>query len=281
MKYSNTWFALILIASVSLSSGVKSASAQEAAPTSPPPIPEKSESQPTNDHAIATEQPTHTPPSVISTTKPSQSAPKQNQDQTEESWWWPPLPSSWVLIFITGAYAVISFYTLGAISQQAATARDALEKLERPWIMALPTKFEIVPEIGTALTPRMIRFTYCVQNVGRSPAWIVGGKGRAMKIAKDSLPSIPDYGPLGRPYSPTPTPPNDKGREEAGQIKFSAEEYQALIEGRINFVIFGFMSYRSSIGKEIHETRYCICLEPGPLGLAMAFCGPNSYNRYT
>jgi len=280
MKHSNTWFALILIASVSPLSAASGAVENAVPRSSPPAITKKRERQAADNQNVAAQQPAASPsrPSA----QPCQPTGSNNKQLAKESWWWPPLPSSWVLILVTGAYAVISFYTLGAIAEQAAIARDELEKLERPWIMALPTRFEIVPSSGNALTTRWIKFAYSVQNTGRSPAWIIGGGGKAIKIAKDSLPDTPDYGPLGRGYGLTPTPPNDKGREEWAQLKFSGEEFQALVNGKLNFVIFGFMNYRDAVaGKILLETRFCICLEPGPNGLGMAFCGPDSYNRYT
>lgn len=125
----------------------------------------------------------------------------------------------------------------------------------------------------------MITFEWVVKNTGRSPAWITGGVSRARKIPKDSLPEQPDYGGAYR-ITLTPHPPNEQGTPEFARIRFSGDEFRALNEGKLNFVVSGFFTYRDALGKE-HETRCCMCLEPGPSGLAMSMCGPEAYNRYT
>ena len=203
------------------------------------------------------------------------------ESQSWHSWFWQNIAT--LLLAIVAIWTgFIAIRSLREISQQAAIAKVALTKLERPWLMAIPVRFEIYPPHASDNTPRTIKFTYSIQNVGRSPAWIIGGAGKAQIIAKDKLPEEPNYGNLNPVYSQTPAPPGEKGREEYAELAFSWEEFKALREGRLNFVIFGFMKYLSALRDEIHVTRFCICLEKHPTSadLAMSFCGPAAYNRY-
>jgi hypothetical protein len=291
MKHFKLLSVLILIVSVLFLSAAESIRAQKTSPISPPAIAETSKGQSDNNHEIATNQPSPISPSVVApmatpTAKPCQSAPNTDQDYPQKSWWWPPLPSSWVLILITAAYAVISFCTLGAISRQADLAETTLNDLERPWIIVTPKKYEVLPRAGTPNTPRTITFTWVVKNVGRSPAWLIGGRADIRKVRQTELPPIPVY-PSPSDYTLTPKAPNELS-EEFITMQFSAAEYRALWEGELDFILYGFVKYKSSLkrGGEIseHYTRYCFCVQKhqgSSGGLAMCFCGPTAYNDYT
>lgn len=115
----------------------------------------------------------------------------------------------------------IAFRTLNAVRAQVDIANRGLTKLERAWIMVVPHAVRVEPQAGTALTQRSITFSWTIRNVGRSPAWITGGKARDEKTAQSNLVPLPNYGEVGQ-YSPTPIPPDEKGRAESIRRTFTA-----------------------------------------------------------
>jgi hypothetical protein len=187
--------------------------------------------------------------------------------------------AEWIMVGITSLYVIVAFFTLRAIKRQADIAEEAITEIERPWMMVLPTDYEIQPSAGTVQTPRSITFRWTVKNVGRSPAWLIGGRGRVEKVLASDLPAVPNY-PEDLNYALTPHPPNEEGLSESATLQFSPTEYVALCEGKLDFVVRGIILYRG-LGDRSHETRFCIGIQRATQRLAMCFCGPSAYNRYT
>jgi len=231
--------------------------------------------------------------------------------QPAQNWYQRPSATDWGILGVTFFYTLTSLGLLNATRKQAKlanhslatldktllatekaadaakkgadTAEKALNDLERPWIMLLPVSFALDPQAGNAGTQRRITLTWIFRNTGRSPAWITGGRGSAVKVAQASLPLEPNY-PQEFEYALTPSPPNDS-REEFATLNFSGAEFQALWARELDFVVYGFVNYRDSLKNEEHCTRYCFCLS-GPIEnakplLNMSFCGPPAYNKYT
>ncbi len=261
---------------------------------SPPLITEQRKGQSADHKNIGAQEPTSLPSSGPLATKPCQSTRDANKQQAQGSWWWPPLPSSWVLILITAAYAVISFWTLGTISRQADLAKSVLTHLERAWVIVTPKQVEIA-DIGDASKGRWVQehlndpalkeppshaltFEYTIANRGRSPAWICGGISKALKIHAANLPRVPDYGGVGT-WTPTPIAQNTD-RPEKHRMFFSPKEFQAFLNGELDFVIVGLTKYKDVFGAE-HETRFCLVCEHPAGATHTYFGGPEAYNRYT
>jgi hypothetical protein len=138
-----------------------------------------------NSKSIATDQPSSVSSSVISTAEPSQPAPNVYQDRSKENWFWPPLPSSCVLILVTGAYTVISFYMLGAIRKQA----EQLAKMEAPFL-SLDFRFNTLAPNGIP-TGDVCVIDFWFINNGRTPATL---SDMATTFCLDNkLPVRPDY----------------------------------------------------------------------------------------
>jgi len=277
MKRSNTWFALILIASALLLSGES-----ESSPL-PSPKAEQHESL-TEKQTPKTESNQSDAGSTVSEVEPEASslvgktATHKEQNDTDHV-----RPESSIaeilMVWITSAYVIVAFFTLLSIKRQADIAEQAITEIERPWIMVLPSAYEVQPSAGTPITPRSITFRWTVRNVGRSPAWLTGGRGKVEKILADDLAPVPDY-PEELDYTLTPCPPNEQGRQEHATLTFNPTEYAALWEGKLDFTVRGVSRY-NGLGNRKHETRFCIGIRHEAQGLAMSFCGPAAYNRYT
>ncbi len=276
MKHSSTCYALILIASALLLRGVPSAS------DLPPPKPKQNKSltneqtrkadgnQPSADTSSTQVNPETSRVVGESATKKKQ---KDEHLRPEAS------IAEWIMVGITSAYVIVAFFTLLAIKRQADIAEQAITEIERPWMIVLPSDYDIQPSAGTVHTPRSVTFRWTVKNVGRSPAWVVGGRGRVEKVLANDLPPVPDY-PEDLSYALTPHPPNEEGLKEFATLNFSPTEYVALCEGKLDFVVRGVILYRG-LGERKHETRFCIGIQRATQRLAMSFCGPSAYNRYT
>ena len=279
MKHSNTWYALILIASALL----LSAAGENGATTLKPPKTEQHESLTDKQTSEAQGYETNPGPTPSEQHPETSGLISKRTTQKEQDHADHPRPEAtvaeWIMVGITSAYMIVAFFTLLAISRQADIAEEAITEIERPWIMVLPTSYDVQPSAGTVQTPRVITFSWTVKNVGRSPAWLTAGRGMFEKgLAKD-LPEVPDYKEEFK-YALTPHPPNEEGFEERATLHFTPTEYVALCEGRLDFNVRGCISYRG-LGDRKHETRFCMALRRGPQGLAMSFCGPPAYNSYT
>lgn len=277
MKHSSTWCALILIASALLLSDALNASDLQ------PPKTKQNESL-TNEQTGKTQSNQAGANASSSRVNPEasrvvgESATEEKKKDTEHL---RPEASiaEWIMVGITSAYVIVAFFTLLAIKRQADIAEEAITEIERPWVMVIPFAYDVQPSVATPLTPRSITFQWIVKNVGRSPAWLTGGRGRVEKILAKDLASPPDY-PEDLNYALTPHPPNEEGLKEHATLHFSPAEYTALWEGKLDFTVRGVIWYRG-LGNRKHETRFCIGIQRAAQGLAMCFCGPPAYNRYT
>jgi len=286
VKHSNTWYALILIPWAFLLSGGKAAaqSPSATAPSKPPAIQSlKTRADVHTDVAKGNPPRTLESPFETEIAEALRAIERQQEitraeDQAREERWWPPSPS-WAIVYVTVAYVIVAAFQWWSIKRQADIAERTLTEIERPWMMIIPASFKIYPETGTTQTPRQITFSWIVRNVGRSPAWLTAGRAGAEKIRADELPPTPEY-PKPFTYSLTPSPPDEEGREESARLNFTPAEYVALCEGRLDFIVRGYISYRG-LGNRLHETRFCIGIQKAEHGLAMSFCGPPTYNAYT
>jgi hypothetical protein len=188
-----------------------------------------------------------------------------------------------VMAAVTTVYVFVAIFQWLAIKRQADAAHDALTKLERPWIVMLPSGAGVEPYIHVVGKPPepTLTFTISLSNAGKSPAWLTGGYSKVYRIKLSDLPSIPDYGKIP-PYTRTPAVPGREWKETL-RIDLSAAEYDAFLARTLDIVLFGFVSYVDAFDEK-HESRFCVLYEPPAvrsLSLRSSFGGPEAYNRYT
>ena len=300
MKHSNTWFASILIVSVLLLSAANGVTSNNADPN-------QSKKTPAEQTDAAHHQEQQIPISLLQTEqaaldkaigaiKQQAEAAKQRADTYKETFHSPSVEIQIGLLTVGVLYSIFAALQWVAIGHQA----KLTFALERPWLMVIPTRFEIEPKSTIPNLRKSITFFFKVVNIGHSPAWLTGTRGTTLKASPDTLPASPEY-PKDIAMVLTPKAPcgtyNDTF-EESARRTFEPDEYVALCEGKLDFVIYGIMTYRDPLNtsgftrrtlkrigihaRDEHTTRYCFSLTRGDKdAFAMRFCAPPAYNRYT
>ena len=295
MKLSKPLSALILIASALLLNAANNGSAAEN-PKSPTARNSQNE-KPDNQERQTEKTPTPGAESSISTT-PTQPTPAVQGSETSTNpqswndWFWQNFSTLLLAILATGG-SIIALRTLDAIRDQARIASDAITKLERPWIFVGLEKVQFFNVHGNYLVCAFLRR----RNVGRSPAWIIGGVAATRKLSEsESLPTVPDF--AGYPAYTGPVPIAQSEELEPWEQRFvlKEEEWIQFALNKVSLVVFGEVRYYDSFNRgdsARHFTRFCIYLaqpinEPFPDKPVILtgsnywyFGGPEGYNRFT
>jgi hypothetical protein len=202
-----------------------------------------------------------------------------NNSQPTKSDWWTVVVG--IATAVMGAFTVALWWTS---HKQWQVASDALVKLERPWVLALP-KAIILKPCNNAMIAR-IQIAFC--NNGRSPAWLLTGGIQPFK-GEVVLADEPVYVAANIEFHQTPLAPDGKSTyvDEVRQYVVGTTgeggTYPSFENGTRKIGIYGYVTYRDALNKEPHETRFCMFLDP-PLGerpVRLIFGGPQAYNRYT
>jgi hypothetical protein len=291
MKHSSTWFALILIASALLLSVANGAHAVEnqASPTARNSQDGKAQEQ----ESKAQETPSSAAESALSAS-PTQPTPTlKSRDtgpnpQSWNDWFWQNFTA--LLLTVLAIWAgFVALRTLDAIREQARIAKEAITKLERPWMFVQLEKLEFIANKGGD-------YVICVyirrRNVGRSPAWTFGGRVATQKVTDfDKLPRLPDYSE-GTINLPAPVAQSEELPIREDRFFLSEEEWIDFAKGKLTPVLLGEISYRDNLSPDSHTTRFCICLihpmkDPYPNAPVIItspiwfFGGPKDYNLFT
>jgi hypothetical protein len=188
MKHSNTWFALILIASVLLLSAVNGGSQNPSSGPSkkvnPPQNQRHRERQKTGNQPSPSACPS---PCVyfiqtVPAPNPSQQKGHDDGDKSSPDWW---------IVYLTGGLVFCGFAQLIAMAVQAhymrrgLSATDAaLEIAERPYISIEIAAYTIAPPF---------RVDYSFTNRGRTIAWIVEDAAALIITDSEEAPELPPY----------------------------------------------------------------------------------------
>jgi hypothetical protein len=292
MKHSNTWFALILIASALLLSAANVARAAKnpkspAAQNSQEASAQQQESQAKETPAPTAESSISAPPAQPSPTV--QSSDTSTNPQSWNDWFWQNFAA--LLLAVLAIWAgLIGLRTLDAIREQAQIARDGIGKLERPWIFVQLEKLEFIANKGGD-------YVICVyirrRNVGRSPAWTFGGRIATKKVTDfEKLPRLPDYFAEGTMSLPAPVAQSEELSIHEERLFLNEAEWVDFAKGKLTPTVLGEINYRDNLSPDDHTTRYCICLvhpmkDPFPNAPVIVtspvwfFGGPKEYNLFT
>jgi hypothetical protein len=169
MKRSNTWFALILIASALLLSAARNGAHAQ---ISGLPTARNSQNQESKQNQNQTQK-APTPSAVLSiATAPSHpSLTPQTQNATLDpqswnNWFWDNFPA--LLLAVLAVWAgCIGLSTLDAIREQAKIARDTLTETSRPWVHP---EISIASDLTYNVSGANITFQVLLKNTGNSVA---------------------------------------------------------------------------------------------------------------
>ncbi len=205
-----------------------------------------------------------------------------------------------VLALIGIGYLIFMGLQWSAIREQATTARTALMRLERPWIVVglKDAKIYAVGRDDFSL-PYMAQIFLSKQNSGRSLGWIVGGTVKAVIVTPARpLPEVPDYGGgSGISFGQEPLPQSQELDSPEQRIFVDGHEtWNAFHSGNIGqtyLAVYGRLEYRGVLepdGSRLHETCFCLYLMPPiaaqpekgkPVTVGAYYAGPAAYNRLT
>lgn len=200
---------------------------------------------------------------------------------------------SWVMVYLTAMYVIVSIFAFKAIQHQSAIAKLAADatketaeataksvalayNIERPWVLA-----SIGQELQERVTAGVGYYAHLctIKNVGKTPAWVLSWTAKAKDIGTDILTPEPIYGEV-TDFSPPVLPPNES---LSRSIAWLPERFEEAHRDERFLYVFGFVSYRDLFG-ECHETRFCFRYYP-PFreNRAQGFHvgGPPEYNKQT
>jgi len=202
----------------------------------------------------------------INVGNPSDAAPSQHQEQhaIAEAKPTPITKGEWLIAGITAVYAVISYFTFGAIKRQANIAQrsaDAEVAVQSPWIMV---NIEYTPGMSRTLgatrekggpeihhTDFVFRFD-CI-NHGKTPAVITEKSAKLIIVTKDTLPAKPDFSDAKVfDNHPEPLAAGEASKEKRDEY-FSAPGYQGFDEW---VVLYGVVKYRDVFGRDDRQTTF-------------------------
>ncbi len=312
MKLSNTWYALILIASALL---------LRVAGPSANALQNEKDNQTHDDHPQEQSEPAQVQPPVLVPSPAYYAAilgelrtiireelANDKQKHADRNDW--DTPAFWVsvaLAIVGAAYTIIAYRQLNAISVQSVIAAEMaraanksadvaerqLSRTERPWISfeatkILGTKYIVdrikrlhptLQERPDSLTVEIIQISvqYRFNNSGRTPARLVGGDVQLICADPKSLPIEPFYR-----FIPTPAsllPPGNSAVNSL-TVRIFPHTCVRLVRRVDSLILFGFVQYRDVIGEDygpLHESRFRVeCDFPGydPAGGKFTLAGP-------
>jgi len=282
MKHSNTCYALILVVSALLLSSIRNAACAQ---TSDSPTAQNRQNQESLQNQTQTQK-APTPSAILSTATPtsqpssSPTGSSSSNSQSWNDWFWQNFSA--LLIAVLAIWAgYIGLRTLDAIRDQGKTARDALTKLERPWVFIVPKKATIRQ---TSDGLHLISVEITITNAGRSPAWLVNSALSHQRKIAEPLPEEPAYQDYR--HGPTPVVPNENGTPKWLRTVLLKEQVDAFVGGTLQVFFYGRVQYSDVFGDE-HETRFCMNVHPPlldipkdgkPISCWPQFEGPPSYN---
>jgi hypothetical protein len=309
MKLSNTWFALILIASALLLSAARSANDEPSSQQHAKKIEEPSREY------VASGDPVATPINQSAAEKGNGRSGGETYNYNGNfNYTPPPSPpeSDWA---VAGEIASVASAVLVAVftallwhvsrqqkelmktaeetSRRSVTIASLALNAERPWIAFEVTKLQgtksIVDRIKK-LHPTLrepadsliieilqISVEYRVNNCGRTPARLVAGDIQFVCANRDSL------NPQQPPYRPTKTPesllPPGQSAINSLTVRLFPPMFEKFVRGRESLIVFGFIQYRDVIAEDgpLHESRFRMeCDFPGydPAGGEFTLAGP-------
>jgi hypothetical protein len=235
------------------------------------------------------------PPAHASVTSPDNlSTEIQQQKRTQEEKDDPakePIPwfkkSKWVIVFVTAAYAVVTFITLLAILYQASIASKAVKFQMDAERARLLVTIGVLPNF--IIDPSKVQIMWLhpeVQNHGRSPATITKMRLRAHQVAcMSGLPKEPVYDIRGNGTvksfdGEAALPPG--ARVCPLEVGVDAHDFVKIRQGTSFLYLYGVVEYQD-IAKRNFFTRFCFLYHVpsgfNPIAEGFVFGGPKAYNR--
>ncbi len=182
------------------------------------------------------------------------------------------------------ASAAVSAATAAAEAAQAALLHaQAFVSAERPWIL-------VTAEPARGLESS---FEITATNRGRSPATVTAAFDRLLFAADEaSLPAVPNIEPVesSARFVPIVLLPGESatlktfGREDARAVCASNEQFSNVESWKERLFLCGKVAYSdliAPVGKEAHETTWCLWYIHGKQRSALVPAGPAPYHSHT
>jgi len=301
MKHSNTWYALILIASALLLSAAKQGSAEP----SPRPTPQPNNSATFSDQKGQSQVAPVGTPDLPDSVHPADATTKEQQDGHGAS---TVIIAFFTVVtgFATALIAWFNYQLVGVTAEMKRATADAAQaskdsaraadesakaakialQLERAWVV-----IDIEP-MAHMLSERNedygIFFKYTMRNCGRSLGWLCAGCEEAVILPQtQALPDTPQYAPHA---NLVPLAPNQSYTTSwyEQRVFLDGNQWRDFALGKLKVSLYGVIFYRDSAAE--YQTRFCVSVVPPvheqawqgkPATLLYYFDGPSDYNRYT
>jgi hypothetical protein len=171
-----------------------------------------------------------------------------------QDWFWPPVWSSWALVFVAGWAGWVALKTLGALERQASIARDTLVLTQRPKLIVrnvvLKSPLKEPPPVPDPWLYNGARLSgqFYVVNVGGTPATITeSGCWVVWKVNRQELAGLP----MERPYESLSANNPVRGTLNPGKSApgtfqsddFLGDEIDPIREGLWPLYVMGWVEY--------------------------------------
>jgi hypothetical protein len=315
MKHSNTWFALILIASALLLSAGKNAGAQSPSATAPSKPPTIQSHEPTPEaHSDVNKG---NPPQVIESPFESEIAESlramegiqktaRDEDKSNEQRWWPP-SASWAVVYVTVAYVFVAIFQWRSIKRQAdladRSAKISQEMLDKDRPVIIITEYELTGfgPPATSLPPEQqnkienykpVVATFKIKNIGPAIAIMESGTAsvsvfpcREGEFPKGKFPPIGEYKDCRALFLQKTTLKTDEEEFQAtpmAEAFFTLEQFQDLQRYKAVMVLYGIIRYGGVLKRpQPYETPFFFVYQPagGFIPKGQFYHGPDHRER--